>query len=128
MTRKISIVLFWTLIVLSIVGLTRMTWQDWRGSLRMAAFVAPFVLFTFWLESRFAAEKRWIARIMIGSAVFALGSGSILAWDLKLYRAGFEAPGDSIDTAVATAVCIVSSLAFVWSLCGLMRRASKMPT
>jgi len=128
MRRNVSVVLFWAIIVLSVIALSRMTWQDWRGSLRMAAFIVPFVLFTFWLESRFAARKRWTARIMIGSGVFALGSGSILVWDLTLYRAGFETPSNSIDAAVASTVCIVCSSVFVWSLCRLVRRADKLPT
>jgi hypothetical protein len=128
MGRKISVILFWLIMVLSVVALSRLTWDDWRQTLRIGAFVVPFVLFTKWLESRFPARKKWPANVMIGSAILAFASGSIVVWDWRLYRAGFEAPGGVREAAVAGAVCITCALAFVWSLFRLARRDGKIPT
>src|SRR5258707_9608263 len=52
MSRRTSIVLFWTLMVVSVVAISRITWQDWRGSLRIAVFVVLFVWLTLWLQGR----------------------------------------------------------------------------
>jgi len=128
MRRKISVILFWVIMVLSVVALSRLTWDDWRQTLRIGAVVVPVVLFTKWLEGRFPARKRWTANVMIGSAMLAFVSGSIVVWDWTLYRAGFETPGGAREAAVAGAVCLTCVSAFVWSLIRLVRRGDKIPT
>jgi hypothetical protein len=128
MGRKISIVLFWTIIFLSVITVSRITWGDWRGSLRVGVFVVPFVLLTSWLRNRFLGQRRRIATVMICCAGFAMASGSVLFWDWTLFRSGFEIRGKLSETLVAGALFVVSSAVLIWSFCRLFWRADKLPT
>jgi hypothetical protein len=128
MTRKVSIILFWTLIVLSVIGVSRMTWQDWRGSLRTAAFVVPLVVVTSWFRSRFAGPKKRMATVLIYSAMFAMVAGAMLAWDVTLFRTGLQVRSDLMEAFVAGVVFLVSVSVFVWSLTRLLQKADKLPT
>ena len=128
MTRKVSIILFWTLIVLSVVALSRMTWQDWRGSLRTGAFVVPFVIVTSWFQSRFTGPKRRAATIMVYSVLGAMVGGSVTFWDWMLYRSGYLEQRNLVEAAVGGAIFIVCFSVSVWSLFRLCRRTEKLPT
>jgi hypothetical protein len=128
MGRKVRAVLFWAIMSLALIGLFRSNWGDWRDTLRTGAYVVPVALFTFWFESRFPAQKRWTANLVIGSVLLALVSGLIVVSYLISRRAGFEARGGPVAAVVAGAVCITSVSAFVWSLIRLARRDDKIPT
>jgi hypothetical protein len=128
MGRKISIVLFWTLIVLCVIALSRMMWQDWRGSLRVGAFVVPFVVFSQWLQNRFAGRRRRVATVMIYSATFAILSGSFVAMDLTFLRSGLGGRSDVVEAVLAGAMFVVCSSVFVWSLCRLLMGGDRIPT
>jgi hypothetical protein len=128
MRRKISIVLFWALIVLSVVALAQSGWwKDWRDSLRTAAFVVPIVLFNFWFQGRFTGARRRAANIMIFSALFAMVSGAFASWNLILLHHGFEAYGRMMEVVVGGAVFVVCGSVFIWSLWRLFRPDGKLP-
>jgi hypothetical protein len=122
MGRKVSVVLFWAIILLSVIGLSRSMWNDWRDTLRTGTYAVPVVLFTAWFRSPFPVRKRWSAEVMIGSVMLALVSSLIVVWDLTLYRAGLEVRNGLVEPAVAGAVCIACVCAFIWSLVRLVRR------
>jgi FtsH-binding integral membrane protein len=126
--QKVSIAIFWALIVVAAVSLVRITREDWRGSLRTAAFVVPFVLLTGWLRSRFKGPKRRMATIMIYSALFAMVTGSMVVWELTLLRVGFQERSNLVEAIAASAAFVVSSLVLVWSLLRLLGPESKLPT
>ena len=128
MKQKVTVVLFWALIAVAVVSLVRMTREDWRGSLRTAAFVVPLVLLTGWLQSRFEGPRRRMAAIMIYSALFAMVAGSVVFWDVTLFRSGFQTHYDWVEVLVAGAVLLVSSSVLTWSLLRLLRPTNKLPT
>jgi hypothetical protein len=126
--QKISIVLFWALIVLSLIALSRMTWHDWRGSLRTTVFVVPLILVTNWFQSRFKGSKRRTAMIVIDSALFSVLTGSFLLWNYMLLRSNYPPPGSSTEGIISGLLFLASSAVFVWSLRRLLRRQDKVPT
>jgi hypothetical protein len=128
MRRRTSIVFFWALIVFSCVVCARLGWKDWRDSLQTGAFVVPFVVFTFWLQSRFTGARRRAATAVIYSALFAMVSGAAALWNLILFHHGLEAHGRLVEAVVAGAVFAVCSSVFIWSLYRLLRPESGLST
>jgi hypothetical protein len=126
--QRAGVVLFWALIAIAVLFLVRTTREDWRGSLRIAVFVVPFVLLTGWFESRFKGPKKQMARIMVNSALFAAVAGSLALWDVTLFRSGFQTRYSLMEAIVAGAVFVVSGSVLGWSLLRLLRSANKFPT
>jgi hypothetical protein len=126
--QRAGIVLFWALIAIAVLFLVRTTREDWRGSLRTAVFVVPFVLLTGWLEGRFEGPKKRMARIMVNSALFATVAGFFMLWDVTLFRSGFQTRYSLVEAIVAGAVFVVSGSVLGWSLLRLLRSANKFPT
>jgi hypothetical protein len=125
--RKVSTVLFWMLMLTAVVSLWLTVRGNPRGALRTAAFVVPFVLLSSWLQSRFKGPRKWPVTIMIYSALFAMGAGSIVVWDLELFRRGLQMQSTLVEGVVAGAIFLVSVGAFAWSLLRLLRRGDKLP-
>jgi len=128
MKRKVSIVLFWALIVLSMIAIARLGWNDWRDSLGTAAFVVPIVVFASWFQGRFTGERRRAATAMIYSALFAMVSGAFALWNLILLRRGFEAYGRMVEAVVGGTVFVVCGSVFIWFLWRLFRPDGNLPT
>ena len=126
--RKISTILFWMLMLAAVVSLWLTVREDPRRTLRTAAFVVPFVLLSSWLQSRFKGPRKRPAMVMIYSALFAMGAGSIVVWDLELFRRGFQVRSTLVEGVVAGTLFFASLVAFAWSLGRLPRRSDKLPT
>jgi hypothetical protein len=125
--RKVSTILFWMLMVTAAASLWLTVRGNPRGALRTAAFIVPFVLLSSWVQSRFKGPRRWPATIVIYSALLAMGAGSIVVWDLELFRRGFGVQSMLVEGVVAGAIFLVSVGAFAWSLLRLLRRSDKLP-
>ena len=127
MQRRVNVILFWMLIAAIVVGLCRMSWGDWHGSLPNAAFVVPLVLFSMWFRGRFKGSRKRAAITLICSVFFGITSGEIIFWDWMLFRSGFELRSELVEALVAGFVFVVCGSVFIWSLRRLRQRQDNSP-
>ena len=130
MSRKISTILFWALMVFAVVAFWRIVAEDPK-SLRIAAFVVPFVLFLSWLRNRFPVPKRRMGAILINSVLGALAAGSVLFWDWELFQSGYHERKNVLEATIAGTIFVVCSSVSVWSFFRLRKSVAtvdKVPT
>ncbi len=123
MRGKISIVLFWALILICVVALFRLNWQNWREHLGIVVLAVPIVFVTNRFLSRFTGRKKRMALIMLCSVEGAIISGGMLYWDRVLLNRS-----SSMADWAFGAIFLICCWAMVWSLFGLRRPTDKLPT
>jgi hypothetical protein len=125
---KISTILFWALMVFAVVALWRIVAEDPKGSLRIVAFVVPFVWFLSWLRNRFPVPKRRMGAILINSVLGALLAGSVLFWDWELFQSGYHERKNALEATIAGTILVACSPVSVWSFLRLRKNVDKVPT
>ena len=125
---KINLVLFWALILMCVVALFRLSWQDWRKHLPIVLLVMPGVFVINWFLNRFTGRRKRTALIMVLSAEGAAIAGAMACWNWILLQTAFLHRGSVVGLWMSGAIFLVCCSLVVWSSLRLRRPTDNLPT
>ncbi|HET9283831.1 MAG TPA: hypothetical protein VFR24_17920 [Candidatus Angelobacter sp.] len=121
---KLRAIIFWLLMLGSVVGLWWEGGTNLRDFLRTGAFVVPVVLLTFWFRGRFSGRKRRMADVAIYSVCGIVLTSAIAVWEFLLVSAGHESQRNLLAGVVASIIFAACCSVLLWSILRLRKLPS----